>query len=69
MLTALTTMSDRLLSAIVPEIEAAASADVCVEIATWCDGDCPFWWWRRAHQYVCEPGVVHTEFECCGCGC
>ncbi|MBM7772257.1 hypothetical protein JOD54_002461 [Actinokineospora baliensis] len=59
--------SDRLLALIVPKVEAQAMA--CHEEHSYCKGDCPFWWWRRAHYMVCDDGSSHWEYECCGCGC
>ncbi|CCH28377.1 hypothetical protein ABZ816_28745 [Actinosynnema sp. NPDC047251] len=59
--------SDKLLALVVPTVEARAEA--CERDYSWCDGDCPFWWWRRAHHVVCDNGYAFIEYECCGCGC
>ncbi|MEU7181472.1 hypothetical protein ACWIG3_23965 [Streptomyces celluloflavus] len=60
-------LSDRLVALVVPEVEAAAAS--CSEARNYCDGECPFWWWRRAHYITCSDGKSWTEYECCGCGC
>ncbi|MFF4951437.1 hypothetical protein [Streptomyces chattanoogensis] len=60
-------LSDKLVALVVPEVKAAAAS--CNEARSYCDGNCPFWWWRRAHYITCSDGKTWTEYECCGCGC
>ncbi|WP_406383301.1 hypothetical protein [Streptomyces sp. NBC_01618] len=60
-------LSDKLVGLVVPEVQAAAVT--CSEARNYCDGNCPFWWWRRAHYITCSDGKSWTEYECCGCGC
>lgn len=50
----------------------AATAAGCSEIRSYCDGDCPFWWWRRVHVIACNNGTSYweyLEYEACGHGC
>ncbi|MEV6288013.1 hypothetical protein [Kribbella sp. NPDC051770] len=64
----LTVLTDKLVGLVVPKVTAEAQAQACYEVRSYCDPDCSFWWWRRAHIISCN-GVQHIEFECCGCGC
>jgi hypothetical protein len=68
MRTVLNGLSDKLVGFVVPSVTAQASTQGCTELRSYCDGHCPFWWWRRAHIWDCN-GVQHTDYECCGCGC
>jgi hypothetical protein len=63
----LLTTSGKMLGLFVPQV--TAQATTCSEVRSYCDGHCPFWWWRRAHYIACDNGVSWTEYECCGCGC
>lgn len=63
----LTGISDKLVGLVVPQVE--AQAVTCSEAASGCNGNCPFWYWRRYHYITCSNGAAWTDFECCGCGC
>jgi len=67
MISVLSAASDKLVGLVAPKANASAAG--CWEIYNWCDGSCPFWWWRRAHRMNCSDGYKFTRYECCGCGC
>lgn len=59
--------SDMLVGLLVPQVKAQATT--CSEVRSYCNGDCPFWWWRRAHYISCDDGNSWVEYERCGYGC
>ncbi|MFE3097387.1 hypothetical protein ACFXG1_26625 [Streptomyces sp. NPDC059248] len=65
MLTAISTVSDRLVAALAPRETASAA---CPVVDSWCDGGCPFWWWRRKYARLCPDGKIHYTFSECGSG-
>jgi hypothetical protein len=67
MLSVLSAASDKLVSFVAPKADASARG--CWEVDNWCNGDCPFWWWRRVHRMNCSDGYKYNRYECCGCGC
>lgn len=56
----LSAVSDKLVALLAPEATAAAA---CPIIDSWCDGGCPFWWWRRKYARKCPGSPVTYEYK------
>ncbi|WP_340383905.1 hypothetical protein U5640_38935 [Streptomyces sp. SS7] len=65
MRTAISAAGDKLVALLAPRATAAAA---CRDDSSWCDGGCPFWWWRRAYHVVCDNGDSFIRYSACGSG-
>lgn len=70
----LTSISDSLLSLVVPRISAAAGPPPpgleCWVVREWCDGaGCWAWWQRRHRYYACTDGTTWTTHGTCAYEC